>query len=186
LIRQLEEVMNRTALPVWIYFCLVIISQQAFSQPVPGEDTLYSGADVAGGKLNLFLIQPGGYIFFDMGEDVPPDADGQITRADFYKDGSALYNLQLLGVDLLWGRSSLRRGISLGLGVSVNSGDGNSLGSFVVASLGFALAYKNIVRFEVGGCLGISAKEALHKKTDPALYIGLAFPTNLGEALKKL
>jgi hypothetical protein len=178
--------MNRAALLVWICLCIAIISTQALAQPVPGEDTLYSGADVAGGKLNLFLIQPGGYIFFDLGEDALPDADGKVTCADFYKDGGALYNLQLLGVDLLWGRSSVRLGVSLGLGVSVNSGDGNSLGSFVVASFGGALAYKNIVRLEAGVCLGISAKEDLHKKTDPAFYIGLAFPTNLGEALKRL
>jgi len=134
--------------------------------------------------FDYYLIQPNGFLYFDIGKDEEVAEGEKIREADFYKDGQANFSLQMIGGDIFYGESSIRYGLSLGLGLS--RGEESSMGSFLLFNVGPAISFGNSIRLEGGWMIGISAKEDLDKITDSAIYIGLSFPIHLSDSIKKL
>ena len=165
-----------------------LLSTYTYAQPDPTIDnTKKFSLGYQLGKSSWFfnynIITPSGIVYFDLGKD-EIDAQGNSTRPDFYKDGSGTFNLQVLSGDLFYGKSWFRGGLSLGLGVSSNSGKTDE-SSFVIMNVGPALTFNQNVRLEIGMSIGLSAKESYSKIYDNAFYIGLSFPTNISENIKK-
>lgn len=129
-------------------------------------------------RIDFFLLQPNGFIYFDKGKD-------NNEKVDLYNDGNGSFNLQGLGGDMLWGESKIRGGFSAGVGLSLVSEQQSSVGSVVVVNGGFVLDINKKIRIETGYIIGFTTKESLKDKKDLAIYFGLSFPTTAGESIKK-
>jgi hypothetical protein len=133
--------------------------------------------------FNYNFITPNGLLYFDLGEDLELNADGEPVEPDFYKDGNANFNLQVASFDLLYGEGVIKGGMNFGLGVSTSQGSTNEAGYFIMNG-GFAITFNENLRIETGLILGLSAKESYDNFHDSAFYIGVSFPTKLSEAIK--
>jgi hypothetical protein len=167
-----------------IVFVFILIPCAVFSQDPPTEDTNPTHTQLDLGTpigrqwyLDFFLIQPNGFLYFDLGKD-------QKGRLDLFKDGNGKFGFQMLGADLLRGQK-YKIGISTGLGISFSTNDSTETGSFFLWNIGVTFEISELIRLESGYTLGVSAKEDLINHSDYGIYLGLAFPTTLGKAIKK-
>lgn len=169
---------------------LILFALTGYSQtdaPSGKSDEFNLGYKLGESKwyFNYNILTPSGIVYFDLGEDYPPDSMGNYPRPDFYKDGSANFNVQLLSGDLFYGEKWLRGGFSAGFGISTNFSGDTKEPSYIIGNFGVALTLDQNVRVELGMSYGISAKESYTIKYDNAFYVGLSFPTNLSENIKK-
>jgi len=167
---------------------IVRIDINAQTIPPTGESNDYNlGYQVGKSKwyFNYNILTPSGLIYFDQGKDDIPDNMGNYSRPDFYKDGSANFNVQVLSGDFFYGENWLRGGASAGLGISTNLSGGTNEAAYLIGNFGFALTFNQNIRLELGMSYGFSAKESYTIKYDNAIYVGLSFPTNLSENIKR-
>jgi len=132
------------------------------------------------------VLSPNANLYFDLGKDAELNENDEPVEPDFYKDGAASFNLQLISFDFFRGESDnfIRYGFNLGLGVNNNKGNTDEAGYFVT-NIGLALTLDQNIRIETGYMLGISAKESYTKIYDDAFYIGITFPIMGSENIKK-
>lgn len=145
--------------------------------------------------LDLTLLQPAGYVFFDTGQDEP-------NEVDFFEEGKLQSSVQLVGVDWVgWYDKSLkfRVGLNTGLGLtSVKdkapteadpSARKDAAGVLVNVS-GFLDVLK-FARLDYGWVIGISARERgenspFDDADDRGRYLAISLRTKLGDQLTKL
>jgi hypothetical protein len=194
------RMLARCGIIVAVVVSLVLSSSASIAQQdsTKKETIPLGGIEILGGRFDYYLFQPGAYVYFDKGEDTPPDSNGRVKNADFFHDGSTDISIQMLGFDLFWGKGKVRAGLTAGLGVAFNTysdngtrrsdstGQDYGIGSYVALKVGVAVSFSEVVRLEAGYCFGYSARESFDNRKDYALYVGIAFPTKLGELAKKV
>ena len=123
------------------------------------------------------LIMPGTHVFFDQGVDEPGEFD-------LFNDGKIGLDVQLLGADVFRElvEDRLRVGGNFGFGTATAMEGAPA----VLISASVFLQIRQHMRFDFGWIKGFNAKEGPGKKDDQAVFVGLSFPTQLGEALKRL
>lgn len=145
--------------------------------------------------LDLTLLQPAGYVFFDTGQDEP-------NEVDFFEDGKLQSSVQLVGVDWVgWYDKSLkfRVGLNTGLGLTsvkdkapttADPNAGKDAAGVLINVSGFLDVLK-FARLEYGWVMGISARERSENSPfddsdDRGRYIAISLRTKLGDQLTKL
>lgn len=145
--------------------------------------------------VDLTLLQPASYVFFDTGQDEP-------NEVDFFEDGKLQSSVQLVGVDWVgWYDKSLkfRLGLNTGLGLTTvkdkaptEADPGATKDSAgVLLNAGGFLDVLKFARLEFGWMMGISARERRENSPfddsdDRGLYLAVSLRTKLGDQITKL
>ena len=123
------------------------------------------------------VLVPGSHAFFDLGTDVEGEFDA-------FTDGTMGIDVQWIGVDAYWqALPNLRLGY---LNVGYGATTGNVGAPEVTFTIGSFIQLKDALRFEVGVVKALTSLESEGRIDDTAIFVGISFPTNFGDALKRI
>lgn len=123
------------------------------------------------------VLVPGSHAFFDLGTDVEGEFDA-------FTDGTMGIDVQWIGIDAYWqALPNLRLGY---LNVGYGATTGNVGAPEVTFTIGSFIQLKDALRFEVGIVKALTSLENAGRIDDTAVFVGVSFPTNFGDALKRI
>ena len=168
----------RLTLICLMWSSLPVLAQDADENTNPRDESRPSISVKGRFGFDPTFLQFGGHVFF-------PDSKDTEDELDLFPDGKLGANVQLAGIDTVgyFADGKLRVGINAGVGVTSYQEAGVIIGS---ASL--FLQVRDYYRIEAGYAFARSGKEGLTptERDRSALFAGVTFPTNVGDALKSM
>ena len=140
--------------------------------------------------LDLALLQPGSFAYFDTGTD-------EEDEVDLFVDGKLGTTVQLIGADAIAysdRRNRVRVGLNFGVGIGTSneaaptSDNAAATKSTAVLMLTTSVVadFAKVFRLQAGWIQGVSTREKVGSRDDSAVFVGITLRTQLGEQLLKL